>query len=618
MPLVPPLARLRGALVCLTVVLAAFSWQPGGQAADPISYTVQIAPSGEAALDSAAHDASVLASLRTSAPVGPFALVARAQDEVSRLTAVLHSFGYYAGQVSVAIAGHPLADPALPDLLQALPAGAQADIAVTLTPGPRFHLRDVVLRGDVPAGGRAVFGLAPGQPAVAANVLGARDRLLKWLRDTGHALAKVSDPAATLVPAEQALDVSFTVAAGPRVDLGPIAITGLQSVHEDFVRRRLLLHPGEQFSPAAIEKARQDLANVGVFSTVRIAPPDGLDAQGRLPMEVALTERPHHVVDLGAQYSTDLGVSVTASWTHRNLFGNAERLTLSAAATELGGTAATEPGYNLAATLAIPDWRARDQTLTFSAQAVSEYLIAYDRTAVVLGATVSRKLNPDWTVSVGLTTEEARIKQEEVSQLYTLLQAPLSAQFDNTHDLLNPTHGLRASLSVTPTESFVSPGATFVIAQAAASTYLDLSGGGRSVLAMRGLIGGVEGASSIFAIPPDQRFYAGGSGTIRGFRFQSVGPQFPDGVPQGGTSIDAGSVEFRQRFGASYGAVVFADAGQLGTRGLPFEGKLQVGVGAGARYYTSFGPIRLDVAVPVTHQSNSDALEVYIGIGQAF
>ena len=79
------------------------------------------------------------------------------------------------------------------------------------------------------------------------------------------------------------------------------------------MRRRLLLHPGEQFSPTAIDKARQDLPSLGVFSV-------GADRAGRvtwtpqgtLPMTVNVTERPLHSVDVGVAYSTDLGVNFNA------------------------------------------------------------------------------------------------------------------------------------------------------------------------------------------------------------------------------------------------------------------------------------------------------------------
>jgi translocation and assembly module TamA len=616
------LRRLRDGLAGALAVLAAVATPLGGRAADPQPYTVVLAPTGDAALDAAAHDAATLISLRDSSPVGPFALLGRTRNDLQRLTAALHSFGYYDGTATAAVAGRPLDDPDLPAALDATPKGRSVEVKVTMQLGPLFHLRHVTLVGPVPPDAVAAFALTPGQPARAADVLAARDRLLKALRDSGHALATVAEPVATLVPAEQALDVSLQVDAGPRVDLGPITIEGLGRTNESFVRRRLLIHQGEQYNPDKIEAARQDLASVGVFSTVRITAADRVDPAGQLPMQVEVAESKLRTVTLGAAYSTDLGGSLTASWTNHNLFGNAEQLTLSAAATELGGTAARQPGYNLEAKLVFPDWLQRDQSLTLDALAVREYLLAYDRTAAIAGATVARKLDPDWTVSVGLSAEEAQIEQEDVSRTYTLLQVPLGVQYDSAHDLFNPTHGIRANASLTPTESLSDRDATFLIAQASASTYFDfakLTGGdpGRSVLAVRGLVGGVEGAAT-FDIPPDQRFYAGGGGTVRGFRFQSIGPQFADGNPVGGTSVDAGSIEFRQRIGASYGAAAFVDAGQVGTSGVPFEGNVRVGAGVGARYYTSFGPLRVDFAIPLVKQPHSDAFEVYIGIGQAF
>jgi translocation and assembly module TamA len=137
------------------------------------------------------------------------------------------------------------------------------------------------------------------------------------------------------------------------------------------------------------------------------------------------------------------------------------------------------------------------------------------------------------------------------------------------------------------------------------------------VIAMRGLTGKAFGVD-LFSLPPDQRFYAGGSGTVRGFRYQSVGPQFPDGNPTGGTAISAGSLELRQRILDKYGVVAFVDAGQVTANGAPFTSNWRVGAGIGARYYTSIGPIRLDVAIPLNREPHGDAFELYIGIGQAF
>jgi translocation and assembly module TamA len=105
---------------------------------------------------------------------------------------------------------------------------------------------------------------------------------------------------------------------------------------------------------------------------------------------------------------------------------------------------------------------------------------------------------------------------------------------------------------------------------------------------------------------------------VRGFKYQSIGPLFPDNNPIGGTSIDAGTVEFRQRLFGDFGVATFADAGQVSADNAPFGGTLRVGMGVGLRYYTPIGPVRLDVAVPLNRPPGGDRFEVYLGLGQAF
>jgi translocation and assembly module TamA len=594
------------------------------KAADPLAYTVTISPTGDAALDAALSASAQLVSLRTRAPAGPFAVVTRARQDVPRLKTALESFGYYAGSVSVTVDGRGLDDPDLPGHLAGLPATQAVPIVVKIDKGAVFHLRHVALLGAVPEAARRAFTLRPGQPAVAGNVLSAGGAVLSALREAGYALAQVDPPVAVLVPPQDALDVSFHVTAGPRVDLGAIALTGLGDVNPAYVRRRLLVHPGQLYQPSKIEAARQDLASVGVFSGVVVRASPKLDAAGDVPLTFDFAERPRHAVSLTLAYSTDLGGSVGATWSHRNLFGNAEQLNLSAAMTGLGGSAVTGLGYDVTAQLIKPDFLRRDQQIEFDLGAIKQDLDAYKQTAFTAGTTLTRKLSRLWTVSVGLTGEQEQIIQEGVTRDYTLVAVPVNAKFDST-GLSNPlddaTHGIRANIGASPTES-ISNSATFVILQGSASTYFDfarfgLTKPGSSVLAVRGLVGSAQGAGQ-FDLPPDQRFYGGGSATVRGFKYQSVGPLFADENPQGGAAIDAATVEYRQRVWGSVGAVAFVDAAQVDAASAPFQGTLREGVGVGVRYYTPIGPIRADIAVPLNKPPGGDSFELYLGLGQAF
>ncbi len=611
---------LRRATALLPLLALLVTAERPTRAADPQPYTVTIAPTGDAALDGALKDSSTLVSLREKAPVGSFALIGRAKQDQDRFVTALNSFGYYKGAAKVTIAGHPLDDPALPDLLDREPAEPPVEIKVAPKTGPLFHLGQVKVEGSVPEEARSKLDLKPGAPAVASDVLAARERLLNALRDEGYALAKVAEPAAFLEPDADKLDVTYKAETGPRVDLGPITVTGLKDVNESFVRRRLLVHQGEQFNPEAIDKARQDLISTGVFSSVVVLPADQLNPAGNLPITFDVTERPKHAVSFGAAYSTDLGAFATATWSDRNLFGNAEQLNITAGFTG-GGSAQPRPGYNLTGQFIKPDFLARDQSLQADLGAVKQTFDAYDQKAILGDVLLNRKLSDHWSGSAGVAGEIETITQEGVTRDYTLVGIPVAAKYDSTNNLFEPTQGIRAALSVTPTQSLGTTNATFVLMQANGSTYIDIPwlGGspGRSVLALRGLVGRAEGASQ-FELPPDKRFYAGGSATVRGYKYQSVGPHFPDDKPQGGVSVAAGTVEFRQRILKSFGMAVFADAGQVSANGSPFAGNWAVGVGAGARYYTPIGPIRVDFAVPLTKVPGNDSFQFYIGIGEAF
>jgi translocation and assembly module TamA len=586
------------------------------RAADPQPYTVVLKPTGNGALDAALQGSSQLISLQKSAPVGGFALAERARQDKQRFETALHSFGYYKATTDITIAGHPLDDPFLPMTIEDRPAEPPVEVVASFNLGPLFHLGAVSISGQVPADIPRHLNLESGQPAVAADVLAAQGRLLAALQADGYPLAKVPTPVAILHLDQNLLDVEFQPEPGPKADIGPISFTGLKDMNESFVRKRLLLHQGEQYSPQRIETARQDLASLGVFSIVRADPASTLNAAGQLPITFDLTERPLHAVDASVAYSTDLGINVSTSWHHRNLFGNAEQLNLTAAA-QLGGNALVRPGYQVGAQFLKPDFLARDQTLEVSLNAVKQSLQAYDQTALIEKIALNRRLSAHWTASVGIYGEQESIVQQGDTRHYNLIGLPASLRYDTTINPLDPIQGVRASLLATPTYSIGSTNSTFVIMQLAGSTYFDVFNDGRSIVALRGLFGKAFGVD-VFGLPPDQRFYAGGSATVRGYRYQTLGPQFPNGDPTGGTAISAGSVELRQRILGNYGVVGFMDVGQVSLNGAPFTSNWHAGAGVGARYYTPIGPIRFDVAVPLNRLPGGDPFEIYIGIGQAF
>ncbi len=589
------------------------------RAADPQPYKVAIQGTGFGDMDGVLRSSSQLASLQDKVPVPPFALVQRAQSDVARFQTALDSFGYYLNGVTIKIAGHELSDPELPEILDAAPGNPPVTVDVAIDKGPLFHIGSIAFGGTVPAADRDAVRIRSGDPAIANAVLDAQAQLLAALQEDGYALATVEAPIAFADNEQHTVNLTYQVITGPRVALGRIVFSGLKDVHEDFVRKVLTVKPGDRYRPSRIEEARQAVAGLGVFSGVTVHAATKLDDDGRIALTFDVQERPQHAVTLTGTYSTDLGISLGATWSHRNLFGNAEQLNLSAAGTGLG-TSTSGLGYNLGAQFIKPQFGRPDQVLEFDILGVRQQLDAYDQTAESVAVYLRRKFSPLWSGGVGAMLQYDQVAQEKTNRLYQLIALPLTVNYNSTglSDLLrDPVSGGRASVAVTPTQSFGANNLTFLVLQASGSAYFDLGEPGRSVLALRALAGSIMGGSNL-ELPPDQRLYAGGSATVRGFAYQSIGPQFADQKPVGAKSVDAATIEFRQRILEDYGVAAFVDAGQASAAGTPFSGAVRVGAGIGARYYTPLGAVRGDIAVPLNRVPGGDAFELYIGLGQAF
>jgi translocation and assembly module TamA len=480
-------------------------------------------------------------------------------------------------------------------------------------------LGKITVDGPVPAADLAALKLDSGAPAVAGDVQAGQARLLAALQEDSFALASVDGPDALADDQNHRIDLAFTVKTGPKAQIGAISFHGLTQVDTDVLNRAVAIQPGDPYKPSAIDRARRDILALGVFSSVTVMPAQNIPRDDRIPLVFEVQESPRHVVTLGARYSTDLGIGLSATWSDRNLLGGAEQLNLRAEGTGLG-TASAGLGYRVAAQFIKPQFPGHDQSIEGDLEAVKEQLTAYDQTAQTATALFRETFSPLWRGSGGVRLQHDLVTQQGQDHLYEVLALPVTGSYDSTgldDPLADPLHGARLSLAVTPTQSFGPSSLPFLVLQASATGYFDVSGDGRSVFALRALAGSILGGS-VFDLPPDQRLYAGGSATVRGFAYQSIGPKFPDGKPIGAKSVDAASLEFRQRVLEDWGAAVFLDAGQASAQGMPFQGTLRAAAGLGARYYTPIGVVRADVAVPLNRPRGGDAFEVYIGLGQAF
>jgi translocation and assembly module TamA len=208
---------------------------------------------------------------------------------------------------------------------------------------------------------------------------------------------------------------------------------------------------------------------------------------------------------------------------------------------------------------------------------------------------------------------------EDGTRTFNLVSAPLIAEFSNADNPLEPTEGLTLAARAEPFASVQDRGSSFMFWDVSGRHYLPLLRDRSLVLATRGRYSLLAGTGRE-NIPEDMLLYAGGGGSIRGYAYQFAGELDEDDDPLGGVSAVDFSAELRWRVNRDYGIVLFGDGGGAFSGRSPADREQYFwGTGAGLRYYTPIGPIRLDAAVPLERRDGiDDPFQLYLSLGQAF
>jgi translocation and assembly module TamA len=586
---------------------------------DPLSYSVTLEVTGndpDGDLRSELEAASQLVQGADRPVSGSIGLIQRANGDFEQLIAALYENARYAGEVRILLDGRRLAD--LPPDAK-LGGSGPVPVRILVDPGKQFRFGDVSVRD---ADGRVYSaveqGLAPGQLAKSTVILEAEQALVLELERDGHPFAKVSGRDVVADHARGLLDVSLELDAGPVAPFGQTAVDGAESVDSQFIARMAGIRQGEQYDPEELAAAEKRLRALEVFSSVNVRGSESLSGDGSVPVEVTVSERKHRYLGVGATYSSTDGGGLEAYWGHRNLFGRAEKLRIEGSVSSLGKTGQVKDmTWRGAALFEKPGVLGPASKFVSRLELEQENPDAYRRFSVEAAAGITYELTAQQTVSAGVNVEYARLTDSFNVDLETITVAlPLEYVRDTRDSKLNPTSGTRLSLLVEPTYE-INGGATFVKLRAEASAYRALDADKRFVLAGRVAAGTIYGAS-LASVPANRRFYAGGGGSVRGYGYQDIGPVNAAGQPTGGRSLIETSAEIRIGVTDTIGLVPFVDAGLVSASETFSGAKFKAGAGIGVRYSTPFGPLRVDVAVPLNKDATDPDYGIYAGIGQAF
>jgi len=613
------------------------------RAAIPYSFTVQVTGDASALKDSV-KDASSLYSLRKDAPPDGEALARRAQGDFAPVIDALWGAGYYNAAVTISIDGASLAIgstdiAAFARAAEAYRNRAPAPVVIKVEPGPLFKLRTVHIldalgvefqEAELP---QRIVGLKPGDPAVASEIRAAETRIIDYFRKQGRPLAKIQSVAPIVDHAQAVMDLTVTVAPGPIAPFGEATINGPQTFDPAIVRSFLYIHPGDPYSPAAIADARNSIREIPAVGGVRITEGTALDAYGRLPYQIDVEDRLPYAVGASMKYSTTNGPEGQVYWEDRNVFGGAERLRLQAdvfyappwfiASQSLRHFSSNDIGGRVSASFLKPAlWGTTNDLLVDAlAEKVSTSgagFVGYQAEDADVTASLRHRFNQNFWVQAGLEAQKGDATDALGTVNYTLVGVPVSANFDTTDSKLDPTRGVRLNASAVGFGTFLGSSLDLVQVKAGASAYYSIDADSRYVLAGR-VAAGAMGGPQLDAIPANWRFYAGGGGSVRGYAYNELGPTVWWGAVVGGRSVFDASAELRVKVTDTIGVVPFFDIGNAFTSNFPtFNEPLFAAAGLGLRYYTSVGPIRLDVAFPLERHAGTGPVAIYVSIGQSF
>lgn len=598
-----------GGALALLLALAILPTGPA-RALDRIELT---APGADTALLDRLRAASLTVAAARDKSADDQTVFAAARADYARLIGALYAEGYYSGVISIRIDGIEAAEVAPLDM----PEGIR-EVVITVTPGPLFHFSAARMRPYAP-GTDLPPAYGDTRPAYSTAIVDAAEAGVDGWRNIGHAKARVSGQSIVADHRAATIDSEILLDPGPEVRFGTFRVSGYERMRLERIRKIAGFPTGEVFDPSKLDKVATRLRRTGVFRTVALTEADALGPGDTLDVDLALAEEKLHRFGFGAEIASSEGLNLSGYWLHRNLFGGAERLRADAAVTQIGGQE-TEIGYDLGVRIDRPATPVTDATAFAGLRATREEVLDQTVERLELSFGLTRQFGDRLSAEAGIRYFAESVSDAAGSTDYRVLALPVRLTWDGRDNPADAHRGLYLDSTLTPFAGFAAAGSGGQI-KADARAYRAFGADDRFVLAGRLQVGTVIG-TDLPHTPTDFRFWSGGGGTVRGQPYQSLGVPLARSasltVQTGGLSFAGASAEFRAAITDTIGAVAFYDVGLITVDEL-FGGTSQwhSGAGLGLRYNTGIGPIRLDVAMPVSG-STGDGVQFYVGIGQAF
>lgn len=494
--------------------------------------------------------------------------------------------------------------------------GDKRVVHVIVDPGARTLIRNVDVQVTGPAAKRSPeqvaeirkdWGLPAGEPFRQADWDKAKEDALVALQSHSYYGARLAASQARIEPDERAADLAARYESGPAYVLGPLKVEGTRRYPEAIVQNVNPLYVGEPYSVERLLELQRAIQNQPYFSNVQVdleTPPGkaGEDSDTVFaPVSVKVREYPAHRLTSGVGYTTDTGGQIEGRYSYYNLFNRAWVLDSQLRLEQ-------KRQYAFLETAMPPDSKMYRNSLYGSYERTID-IESTDQTSWRAGLKRSRSREKyDVTTSLDFYYDNLT----PVGQPSQISKALVPALAWTRRDVDNPVFPRRGNVinaQVGVAAKGLLSDATFVRLYGRIRQYVPV--GNRDLFIARLELGADLTSSAPGNIPASLRFRAGGTDSIRGYSYQSIGTKNGASVIPA-RYLGTASVEYQYWFKPDWGAAVFWDAGTAtdNLAGL----RIYNGVGVGARWRSPVGPVQLDVGYGIQGRQ----FRPHISLGVAF
>jgi len=489
-------------------------------------------------------------------------------------------------------------------------------VSLTISEGPQYVVSSIKFAGNKAYDEKTLTGLLPLRKGEVFSRKKLREGIRKitdFYSEKGYALASAEPD---IVPDEKTHKVSviMNIDEGDIFRVGRIEISGNSRTEDKVIRREMRLDEGDIFNSKLLRRSYERINNLNFFETVKLVPKPELEKKV-INIDIKVKEKSTGFLSVGGGYSTVDRLVATIDLTQGNLFGTGRYIKLKG---EFGGRSTFyEVSYK------DPWFLDKPVSLTLSAYNTERDYIGYNKKATGASVGFGKRFDDYWSSSLGyryervtifdVSEDASNIIREQIGTNITSSVTP-SVVRDSRDNYLDPSSGSRNSLYVT--YSGLGGDNYFIKGLVDSKWFFPV---GKTTVSLRGRVGY---ASGLFGrkLPLYDRFYVGGMYTIRGLDFGEGGPRDENGDVIGGTK--------ELLFNAEYivplldeirlKGVVFLDVGRAYGSSETFGSDLRYTTGAGIRWVSPIGPIRIEYGYNLDRRDDESTGRVEFAFGNFF